>query len=79
MIGGLSLFVVECAGRRSCFAIERDVDECATCGCQTSLTAGTMFHRTRTSLRFWYRANLEFVSRKHGCRAMDLQRLLRIS
>lgn len=56
-----------CSGRRSYFVIERGVDECATCGRQTSVTAGTMFHRTRTPLKLWFRAIFKFVSRKHGC------------
>ena len=68
-----------CRGRRSYFVIERGVDECATCGRQTSVTAGTMFHRTRTPLKLWFRAIFEFVSRKHGCNAMDLRRLLGLS
>lgn len=57
----------------------RDVDECARCGHQTSVTAGTMFHGSRKPLSVWFRAIFEFVSRKHGCNAMDLQRLLGLS
>ena len=54
----------------------RRVEQCARCRHQTSLTAGTMFHKTRKPLTLWFRAIFEFVSRKHGCNAMDLQRLL---
>ena len=43
------------------------------------MTAGTVFHLTRTSLRRWFRAILEFVSRKHGCNAKDIQRLIGVS
>ncbi len=53
----------------------RRVMECASCRYQCSLTAGTMFHGTRKPLSMWFRAIFEFVSRKHGCNAMDLQRL----
>jgi hypothetical protein len=34
-----------------------------------------MFHGTRKPLTLWFRAIFEFISRKHGCNAMDLQRL----
>ena len=57
----------------------RRLEECASCGHQASLTAGTMFHGTRKPLTLWFRAIFEFVSRKHGCNAMDLQRLLGLS
>lgn len=57
----------------------RHVEQCAQCRHQTSITAGTMFHRTRKPLRLWFLAVFEFVSRKHGCNAMDLQRLLGLS
>ncbi len=30
--------------------------ECASCGCQTSVTAGTIFHDARTPLLVWFRA-----------------------
>lgn len=68
-----------CAGRRSYFVIERGVDECAACGKQTSVTAGTLFHRTRTPLNLWFRAIFEFVASKSGCNACHLSRMLGIS
>jgi transposase-like protein len=57
----------------------RRIEQCARCRHQTSITAGTMFHKTRKPLRLWFLAIFEFVSRKHGCNAMDLQRLLGLS
>lgn len=54
----------------------RHLEQCAKCRHQSSITAGTIFHKTRKSLALWFRAVFEFVSRKHGCNAMDLQRLL---
>ncbi len=45
----------KCDGRRAYFVIERGRDECASCGHQTSVTSGTMFHGTRTPLRTWAR------------------------
>lgn len=69
----------KCRGTKAYYAIERKLEECAGCGHQASVTAGTMFHRTRKPLRMWFRAIFEFVSRKHGCNAMDIQRLLGLS
>jgi hypothetical protein len=69
----------QCAGRRSYFIIERGVDECATCGKQTSVTAGTMFHRLRSPLHLWFRAIFEFVAAKSGCNACHLSRVLGLS
>ena len=68
-----------CNGRKAYYVIERKLEECASCGYQASVTAGTMFHGTRNPLRMWFRAIFEFTSRKHGCNAMDIQRLLGLS
>ena len=40
---------------------------------------GTMFHKTQKPLSLWFLAIFEFVSRKYGCNAMDLERLLGLS
>ena len=68
-----------CSHDRSWSIRTRQLEECASCGHQTSLTAGTMFHGTRKPLSLWFRAVFEFISRKHGCNAMDLERLLGLS
>jgi transposase-like protein len=65
-----------CRGGSAYFVAERGRDECAACGHQTSATAGTLFHGTRTPLRTWFRAIFEFVSAKHGCSAKHLARTL---
>jgi transposase-like protein len=64
-----------CPSSSSYTIATRQLEECAACGHQTSLTAGTMFHGTRKPLSMWFRVIFEFVSRKHGCNAMDIQRL----
>ncbi len=69
----------KCNGGKAYYVIERKLEECAACGYQASVTAGTMFHGTRKPLRMWFRAIFEFVSRKHGCNAMDIMRLLGLS
>lgn len=50
--------------------------ECAACGYQSSPTAGTIFHRTRTPLTVWFAAAWQLTSQKHGISALGLQRVL---
>jgi transposase-like protein len=54
----------------------RGLWECAGCGCQTSVTAGTIFQDTRTPLRVWFRAMWWVTSQKNGASALGLQRVL---
>jgi transposase-like protein len=68
-----------CAGTRSWYLAARRLDECRSCGKQTSLTAGTMFHKSRKPLRLWFLAIYLFVSGKQGISAMDMMRKLGIS
>lgn len=50
--------------------------ECAVCGRQASVPAGTIFHRTRTPLCLWFAAAWQMTSQKHGISALGLQRAL---
>lgn len=50
--------------------------ECAGCGCQTSVTAGTIFQDTRTPLALWFRAMWWVTTQKNGASALGLQRVL---
>ena len=50
--------------------------ECSVCGRQVSVTAGTIFHRTRTPLRLWFGAAWAMTSQKHGVSALGIQRSL---
>lgn len=49
---------------------------CPTCGRRTSVTAGTIFHRTRTPLSSWFAAVWFVTSQKGGVSALGLQRVL---
>lgn len=49
---------------------------CAACGHQASVTAGTIFHRTRSPLTLWFRAIWWVVSQKNGASALGLQHVL---
>ncbi|MGA1216067.1 MAG: IS1595 family transposase [Candidatus Nanopelagicales bacterium] len=50
--------------------------ECADCGHQTSLTAGTALEKTRKPLKLWFRAIFEITTRRTGISAKDLQRIM---
>ena len=50
--------------------------ECARCGRQTSVTAGTIFQDTRKPLRLWFRAMWTITTQKNGASALGLQRVL---
>ncbi|MGH7148392.1 MAG: IS1595 family transposase [Nitrospiraceae bacterium] len=49
---------------------------CRRCGYQASVTAGTIFHRTRLPLQDWFRAMWWMTDQKHRLSALGLQRLL---
>ncbi len=52
---------------------------CADCKRQTSVTAGTIFNRTKQPLRLWFKAAWLVVSEKNGISALGLQRQLGLS
>ena len=49
---------------------------CSKCGIQTTITAGTIFHRTRKPLSLWFRAMWHITGQKYGANALGLQRVL---
>ncbi len=51
---------------------------CSGCGGRTSVTAGTVFDRTRTPLTVWFTACWLFATSKDGISALSLQRTLEI-
>ena len=50
--------------------------ECAKCGRQTSVIAGTVFQGTRKPLKLWFTAIWWVTTQKNGASAMGLQRVL---
>ena len=52
---------------------------CASCGRQTSVTAGTIFHRIRTPMSTWFAAIWFVTSQKNGISAQSLQGVLGFS
>ena len=65
----------DCRGNTA-WRTTRDRVECAACHAQSSLTAGTIFHKTHEPLRLWFRAMWWLTSQKYGANALGLQRVL---
>ncbi len=57
----------------------RLIEECAACGRQHSLLAGTIFEQTKTGLARWFLAIWLVTSSKGGISAMELQRQMGFS
>jgi len=64
-----------CGGNKS-WPVRGVLLECGRCGWQTSVTAGTIFQRTRTPLPVWFRAMWWVTTQKNGASALGLQRVL---
>jgi transposase-like protein len=56
--------------------MERGLFLCRKCKRQTSVTAGTLFHKTHKPLRTWFLAIWFLTSQKHGASALGLKRVL---
>lgn len=67
----------ECAGR-SGWLTNRGTVFCSQCQRQTSPTAGTTLHNTRTSARKWFLAGWLLCTQKTGVSAKTLQRELQV-
>ena len=50
--------------------------ECATCGRQTSVTAGTIMHHSKLPLTTWFWAAYLMATHSNGISALQLQRQL---
>ena len=77
--GGAAFCCPRCGGSERWHLPARRLDECCGCGVQTSLTAGTVFHRTRAPLTKWLLAMYLFVSSKQGISAVELAREVGVS
>jgi transposase-like protein len=65
-----------CGGDRAGGETRRHLWVCTVCGQQTSVTAGTVMHATRTSLRTWFWAAHLVATHHPGISAKQLQRQL---
>ncbi|MBE0616537.1 MAG: IS1595 family transposase, partial [Proteobacteria bacterium] len=69
-------FMCPRCGGSAAWQTNRGLWHCRRCGNQTSVTAGTIFHRTRKPLQLWFRAMWHITSQKYGANALGLQRVL---
>jgi transposase-like protein len=65
-----------CAQTGGAYRSSRGRLMCAACGRQSTVTAGTLFDKTRTPLRTWLAAAWYLTNQKHGVSALGLQRVL---
>src|SRR5208282_6720355 len=63
-------------GKSGCFhrIKKRRQYECAWCGFQIAPREGTIFHKSRTSLRTWFHAMFIITASRNGVSAMELMR-----
>ena len=71
-------FVCDTCGHAGAWRLGDRRIECAGCGCRTSVTAGTIFDRTRTPLTVWFAVAWLFATAKDGISAQSLQRTLEL-
>jgi len=69
-------FVCPACGGRDFWRTGTGLWMCQVCGRRTSVTAGTIFHRTRTPLSTWFAAIWFVTSQQNGVSAQGLQRVL---
>jgi transposase-like protein len=68
-----------CGGPSRGYMAARQVHECALCAYQCSVTAGTIFHKTRTPLGSWFWAIYRMSHDKKGISAMQLAKEIGVS
>jgi len=68
-----------CGSARAGGETRRHLWVCTACGHQTSVTAGTVMHGTRTPLRAWFWAAYLVATHHPGISAKQLQRQLGLS
>ncbi|MBK5102173.1 MAG: IS1595 family transposase [Desulfobacteraceae bacterium] len=67
-----------CHHHHAYFHRTRHLYQCKACGYQVSLTAGTIFHKTRTPLRKWFWMIFLMGRQKSGISMLSLKRMLEI-
>jgi transposase-like protein len=71
-------FICERCGHAACWRMSDGRLRCTACDARTSVTAGTIFDKTRTPLTVWFTACWMFASGKDGISALSVQRTLEI-
>lgn len=65
-----------CGSTGTPWQMSRGLLVCRQCRKQVSVLSGTLFHRTRSSLRLWFMAAWDITSQKYGASALGVQRVL---
>ena len=68
-----------CGRAQGWWLAKRELMECSHCHHQTSVTAGTVFHRLRSPLWKWFWAAYQLAQDKKGIAAMELCKQIRVS
>ena len=68
-----------CGCKKYYLITKRRLYQCSECNYQASITAGTIFHKTRTSLRKWFWSIYLFSNDKRGYSALSLQNTIGVS
>jgi hypothetical protein len=63
----------DCQGKNA-WKTKRGLWSCASCGRQTSVTTGTLFHKTRKHLTVWFRLIWEMATETDGISAASVKR-----
>lgn len=69
-------FVCPVCNETRSWRIHPGLDECKSCGRQTSVIAGTIFQDSKKPISLWFRAMWHITSQKYGVNALGLQRVL---
>ena len=75
---GLLGFVCPTCGHEDGWRLGDGRYKCSACSTRSSVTAGTIFDRTRTPLTVWFTACWLFATGKDGISALSLKRVLEI-
>lgn len=70
----------ECSKKDSFYRVEkRKCYSCSWCGYQLSPTAGTIFHKSETSLKSWFFAMFLMTASRNGVAAKEIERQLGVT
>ena len=69
-------FVCPKCGAKGAYISKDDLRCCKICNQKTSVMSGTVFHRSKKSLRLWFHVMWWVVSQKNGCSAMNLKNVM---
>ena len=65
-----------CKEKEEPYRTTRNRLKCPKCLSETTVTSGTIYHKTRTPLRTWFSAAWYITNQKYGTNALGLQRVL---